>query len=393
MRAAVVVILSLVVGVALGSGMTWARYGGESSASAIKLHADPAPLPLPSAGAGIAGSPKVAVEETEHDFGPVESDSIVSHEFHFTNSGDAPLKLEAGGTTCQKCTIAEITKGELPPGASIPVTIRYTAGSATPQFRQSATILTNDPERPRVELTVSGSVTSILDVQPSQLVFSNLSVHEERTLEAKLVNHLTNSLSITDYELSDPSTRNHIDVQFRPMDAQALAEAEGKSGQVVAVTIRPGLPLGQYRQKLILTTDLPGQRKVEIEVAATISSDISLVGGGWDEEHGFVHIGPVNSQDGAKRNVLVLVRGPHRNDVQIKVGEVWPTFLRVTLGEKGSIGDGAVVKYPLSIEIPPGSPSANHLGSSVGKIARITLETTHPDATQVKVPVRFAVEE
>jgi hypothetical protein len=247
--------------------------------------------------------------------------------------------------------------------------------------------------RSRVELTVTGSITSIVSVEPSQLVFSNLSVHDERTLEAKLINHLTNSISITDYELSDPSTAKFIDVRFRPMDAETLARAEGRSGQIVAVTIRPGLPLGQYRQKLILTSDLPEQRKVELEVLATITSDISLVGGGWIDDNGFVHIGPVNSRDGARRNVLVLVRGPHRNDVQIKVGEVWPTFLRVTLGEKGTIGDGAVVKFPLSIEIPPGSPSANHLGSKVGKIARITLETTHPEAKQVKVPVRFAVEE
>jgi hypothetical protein len=359
----------------------------------MKLESDPAPLPLASDGNSTSGSPKVAVDETEHDFGPVESDSIISHDFEFTNQGTAPLKLEAGGTTCQKCTIAEITQGELPPGASVPVTIRYTAGAATPQFRQSATILTNDRERPRVELTVSGSITSILDIQPSQLVFGKLSVHEEQTLEAKLISHLTDSIAVTDYAWSDPSTDKHFDVRFQPLDADALAKAKGKSGQLVVVTIRPGLPLGQYRQKLTLTTDLPDQRSVELEVLATITSDISLVGGGWDEENGFLRIGPVSSRDGAKRNVLVLVRGPHRNDVRIKVGEVWPAFLRVTIGEKGKIGDGAVVKFPLSIEIPPGSPSANHLGSKVGKIARITLETTHPDARQVKVPVRFAVEE
>lgn len=393
MRALVVVVVSLGIGTALGTGLTWARYGGPSSASALIWKGEAASQPLPIANGGTGEAPKVVVDATEHDFGPVENDSIVSCEFQFTNQGTAPLKLEPGGTTCQKCTIAEITQSELSPGTSVPITIRYMAGAATPQFRQTATILTNDPERPRVELTISGSITSILTLEPTQLVFSKLSVHERQTLEAELVNHLTHSLAITDYRLSDPSTAQFLEVEFKPMDAAALKKAEGKSGQLVAVTILPGLPLGQYRQKLSLTTDLADKRTVELEVQATITSDISLVGGGWDDENGFVRIGTIGSRDGAKRNVLVLVRGPDRNDVQIRVGEVQPPFLKVSVGKPEPIGDGAVIKFPLTIEIPPGSPSANHLGSKVGKLAQIVLETTHPEAKQVKVPVRFATEE
>lgn len=391
MRAAIVVIISLGVGVALGSGLTWARYGGSSSESALAWKGEP--LPLPGSKSNISGTPKVTVDTVEHDFGAVQNDSVVTCEFRFSNQGTAPLTLEPGGTTCQKCTIAEISKSELPPGESVPITIRYMAGAATPQFRQTATILTNDPDRPRVELTISGSITSILTVEPAQLVFSKLSVHDQQTLDARLVNHLNGSLSITGYELSDPSTRQFIDVQFRPMDTAELARAEGKSGQIVSVTIRPGLPLGQYRQKLVLTTNVADQRTVELEVLATITSDISLVGGGWDEDNGFVRIGPVKSRDGATRNVLVLVRGPGRKDVQMKVSEVRPDFLRATVGQPEPIGDGAVIKFPVTIEIPPGSPSANHLGSKVGKLAQIILETTHADAKQIKIPIRFATEE
>jgi hypothetical protein len=79
--------------------------------------------------------------------------------------------------------------------------------------------------------------------------------------------------------------------------------------------------------------------------------------------------------------------------VQVSVGEVEPDFLRVTIGEKTEINQGAVVQFPLTIEIPPGSPYVNHLGSKLGKLAQIIIETTHPDAKQVKIPLRFAVEE
>lgn len=392
MRVFAVIIVSLALGASLGVGISWARYGSDTSASAIRLEVASGTLPVDSVPSDET-APKVAVDAEEFDFGAVENDSIVSHSFRFTNQGAAPLTLKAGGTTCQKCTIAEISKDTLQPGETVDVTVQYTAGTSTPKFRQSATILTNDPGRPRVELGVTGSITAILGVEPTQLVFSKLSVHDTRTLEVKLFNHLTDSLNVTNHEWSDKATEKFVELEIKPLDAEALGKVKAKSGRLVSVTIKPGLPLGTFRQKLTLTTDLPGNRAVEIEVLATIASDISLVGGGWDNEDGVVKVGPVVSKDGAKRTLLVLVRGPYRNDVQIKVGEVWPGFLKVNVGDKTSINDGAVVQFPLTVEIPPGSPSANHLGSKLGKLARITLETTHPEAKQVKVPVRFAIEE
>lgn len=392
MRVLAVIAVALCLGATLGVGISWARYGSDSSASAIRIE-DVSNVALPGAAPASDASPKVTVDSEEHDFGAVENDSVVSHSFRFTNSGAAPLTLKAGGTTCQKCTIAQISKETLQPGESVDVTVQYTAGPSTPKFRQSATILTNDPDRPRVELGVTGSITAILDVDPTQLVFSKLSVHDTRTLDIKLVNHLTDTLTITGHEWSDKATEEFVELQIKPLDEEALKKGNGKSGQLVSVTIKPGLPLGTFRQKLTLNTDLPGNRSVEVEVQATIASDISLVGGGWDSEDGVLKLGPVVSKEGAKRTLLVLVRGPHRNDVQIRIGEVWPDFMKVSVGEKSSINDGAIVQFPLTIEIPPGSPSANHLGSKLGKLARIVLDTTHPEATQVKVPVRFAIEE
>ncbi len=391
MRAFLVAAVSLVLGASSGMGISLARYGSSTSADALRAPAssDESP-PTAFSSAAVA---KVSVDQDEFDFGAVENGSSLSHKFRITNVGSAPLTLNAGGTTCQKCTIAEISKDTLAPGDTVEVDVQYHAAGSTPKFRQSATILTNDPQRPRVELSVTGSITSIFELKPQQLVFSKLSVHEARTLGARLLNHITDSVNVVRHEWSDRTTEKFVEVQFMPLDAKALQEEGAKSGQLVSVTIQPGLPLGTFRQRLKLITDLPDNRAVELEVSATITSDISFVGGGWKDEEGFLRIGSVTREDGARRTVLVLIHGPFRDDVQLTVGEILPSFLKVTIGEKSTINNGAVVQYPLTIEIPPGSPSVNHLGSKLGNLARVTLETTHPDARQVRLPVRFAVED
>ena len=50
-------------------------------------------------------------------------------------------------------------------------------------------------------------------------------------------------------------------------------------------------------------------------------------------------------------------------------------------------------KPPLFVQIPKGSPPVNCFGSDQGKLGQIVLETNHPRMPQLRIPVRFLVEE
>ena len=69
-----------------------------------------------------------------------------------------------------------------------------------------------------------------------------------------------------------------------------------------------------------------------------------------------------------------------------------PSVLKVSLGQPSEINNGAVVADAVMIDIPPGSPPVNHLGSEQGKLGEIILETTHPQVPKLRILVRFAVE-
>jgi hypothetical protein len=163
-------------------------------------------------------------------------------------------------------------------------------------------------------------------------------------------------------------------------------------GYTVSVTVKPGLPLGPFRQKLTLTTDVAGAQVLQIPIEGTVTSDISISGPGWDREHGVLMLGIVRSSEGLRRNLSVLVHGEHRHNVRVSVASCKPELLHASLGEPADVNGGAVVRIPLLIEIAPGAPDANYLGSP-GKLGEIILETTHPEAKQVRMMVQLAVEQ
>lgn len=66
------------------------------------------------------------------------------HEFVLTNRGNYVLVLQKGGTSCMKCTIADLPKSHLQPGESVAVGVQYHAAVPNGPFRQTAIILTND---------------------------------------------------------------------------------------------------------------------------------------------------------------------------------------------------------------------------------------------------------
>src|SRR5688572_997450 len=111
-------VVSAMLGLALGVGITWAELGAFShTPPGIGLDdgaTDPATAenkPLPRA---------VLVGSDTFQFGVMEQDTSRWHEFEIRNEGDAPLKLIKRSTTC-KCTMSELNKEDLAPGESTKV--------------------------------------------------------------------------------------------------------------------------------------------------------------------------------------------------------------------------------------------------------------------------------
>ncbi|OEK08882.1 hypothetical protein A8C32_01005 [Flavivirga aquatica] len=92
--------------------------------------------------AGSSKLPVLKFEETEHDFGEIESKTPVETTFKYTNVGDAPLVITNIGTTCG-CTVPQNWSREpLAPGDTGEFSVKYN-GSGSGKVTKQITVTAN----------------------------------------------------------------------------------------------------------------------------------------------------------------------------------------------------------------------------------------------------------
>ena len=98
--------------------------------------------------------------ETSHDFGAInEADGEVHYDFHFTNTGNAPLVIKQVITGCG-CTSAKWSEKPYAPGDKGVIRVSYhPEGRKMEKFSQVTEVFTNLPNP--ATLTISGSVTLV----------------------------------------------------------------------------------------------------------------------------------------------------------------------------------------------------------------------------------------
>ncbi len=391
MKTSVVVGIAIILGLGVGVGsavvrLERTRWDGISAVP----KADQAPASIPE-----GPHPSAIVDNDKHDFGALDSHATGRHAFVIRNTGEAILKLTRGDTTC-KCTASLLGESgdaaEVHPGESTEVTLEWKGKGFMGPFHQSATIHTNDPEHPRLTLSITGRIVSAVSISPTNLVLSGVSADEGATGELRLYGYQDKPLKITSHEITDQSTADKFSVDYEPLSPEEVAEEQdAKSGFRIQITLKPGLPLGAFQQKIVIHTDAEDAPTVDVPIQGTISSEISIIGAGWSEERQVLSLGPISSRAGLARTLRMLVRGPDRKDVKVEPLSATPDLVKVEVGEPTEWQGGQVVQIPLTIRIPQGSPPANYLVTDKEHPAEIVIGTTHPKAKQLRILLRFAV--
>jgi hypothetical protein len=384
-RLLLILVLAAAVGIAAGYELAeWrlarARWDGRPS-----LVPEPEKPPLPKPG---DPAPKAVIHGTEYKFGTMGSSEERTHEFVFGNTGAAPLLLKVGSTSC-RCTKSELEKTEVPPGGTSKFTLRWKAREMTGPFRQSAMVYTNDPTRPEVTLVVSGEITVPVRAEPEELMFTHLPTGRPATGEVRVWCTLPEpALQIPDFTLSDKQIAQFFEIRFLPLSPEQLrSDPRARSGVLIRVTVKPGLPQGQFQQTMLLRTNLVSDPALTIPIKGIVEEGVVIAGLGWDASTATLDLGKVPGDEGTERTLMVTVPGPQPEDVEVV--RTSPESLRAKLGKV--VRDKNGTKTPLIIQIPKGSQSASHLGSGQGELGEVVLKTHHPQTSELRILVRFAV--
>lgn len=138
-------------------GLVWGALGAEE---APKDAAKPA-----------AGKPKIKFDQTVFDFGKTSQVDRVSGTFTFQNVGDAVLKLGKPTTSCG-CTVAGVKPDTLQPGEKGELNFTLNLGRSRAVIQKNITVDSNDPETPKVTLTVKADYTPLYQISPVSYYFN-----------------------------------------------------------------------------------------------------------------------------------------------------------------------------------------------------------------------------
>jgi len=380
MRAVLIAVAAAVLGVVAAWGATKVEFRRPESPLAI------AKTPVKP------GHPRVEVEGGKtFDFGVMEVYTTKKHTFVIRNVGAAPLTLTKGHTTC-KCTISDVSGEPVPPGESREVHLEWTPKSTDQVFQQTAEINTNDPDHNPVQLIIRGQVRESVRVEPSAVQLGQFSSSDDHTFEVKVWNYRELPWQLKGYTCVRSETADHFSLEARDMTPQELGEGEGAAGgQVLRLVVKAGLPLGNVQQTLRIEHNYEERGAIDLDVVGKVVGDITTLGRDYDFEHDFVELGNVPAQHGKKSSLFLVVKGAHRDDVKITLKSVDPaSSLKVEVGKPTGQG-GRAVLWPINLEIPAGAEPVNRLGSELGRLARVEVETTHPDIPLFTLKIRFAV--
>jgi len=353
----------------------------------------------PNAPPTTGPAPVVDAPETRFAFGTVGVGAEGSHEFVIRNTGDAPLELTRGATSCT-CTVSDFEESEggssgarvVPPGGSTKLKVQWRGKGDGGPFRQQASVSTNDPRRPQVAFVVEGTVVPTYKVSPAVITLPKLSAGSGASAAVRVVTFGKEPPTIASLTARDEKTAPFFSLASRPLSTEEFSRESGATGGFeVSADVRAGLPLGALRQTIQVVWRMPDEVTLEIPVEGSVTGDLALAGAAWDSSNELLSLGTVSSRTGSQTSLFLTAKGPHRADVRPVVREVVPDSIEVVVGEGKPVGSGNVIRFPLTITIPPGSGPANHMGSSQAPTGRIVLDTGHPESATLTIPVRVTI--
>jgi hypothetical protein len=214
-------------------------------------------LPAVSADDGV---PRVVVAERSHDFGRVSRGTLVTKSFVIRNAGTAPLAIEGMqfSTPGMRARVAS----SIAPGASAELRVEWDTQQYTRDAEGEALLVLNDPEMPRLVLTMTGFVVSPIEVEPVPAFYLSQFQGESSAQTVTIRNNRERPLRITGTE--------------RQGNGFAIVVETVDPGRVYAVTgtADANLAPGEYHESALVFTDDPERPKIRLDVNILVKREI-----------------------------------------------------------------------------------------------------------------------
>jgi hypothetical protein len=283
------------------------------------------------------------------------------------------------------------------------VKMQWEAQETGSSFAQSARLRTNDPQAIEVALRIAGAIVDTIALEPSAWTVGDVASGEPIVLTATAFNHGQTPLELTSASWLDSAVEELSDVQVTPRSVDPQRDGlHGVATQAfdIRATIAPGLGQGALQHQLRLrfgpAAEARGEeeRVTQIPLHGQLVGALSLVGGsqlsGRQGGNYRLRLGDVPAGKGKSTTIHVTLRGEHRDEAILQIGEVTPPeVLEAELGEPTQRGTMTV--YPLVVRVREDAPDAARLGNSEEDFGTVWIESDRPEVAPLRLRVTFQV--
>ncbi|EAQ79084.1 DUF1573 domain-containing protein [Blastopirellula marina] len=321
--------------------------------------------------------PQVEAERTEYNFGSMERFESSSHTFKIRNIGDAPLRLEVGDSSCS-CTLAGLEESDVPPGEKTHIKLEWTLKFKEGPFRQSATILTNDPSRPEIQFAVEGIIEEAVKIVPRELVLSGISAGEP---VSRMIEIIPAAFEIGDVIIEDESS-------IHPLTVRLLPRTDQNKNFRLAVNVPDTLPSGHFQKALNILISPADPEKKSIRRTLKIAGNLT---GGYVvlspnmRKDGIYEIPPINKKGSHEYHAIIRIRDSEKK-LKIKSLKCRPEFVTAKLEPQPETSIKGL--YKLTMTVSPDAPNGVYRGTGGGDVI---IQLDHPRIERIRFYLECAI--
>lgn len=217
-------------------------------------------LLLPAA--GLAGGPKLVVEDADFGFGQVFQGAKVEHTFRFRNAGEAPLTVEKVRSSCG-CTAALLSATLIPPGGTGEIRTTFDSGRFRGAVMKTIYLHVNDPVQPVAQFHLRGTVKPELVVEPEQVDLGRLAPGQAAEVRVTLTNQGEQAISLSPPETTGPELQAEL---------ASMQLAAGKSVQLV-VRAKPREGKARLSGYVMIKTSSPRVPELRLPVYGSVAEN------------------------------------------------------------------------------------------------------------------------
>lgn len=236
---------------------------------AQKAPAAKAPVAKASASKSLAAAPKIEISPETKDAGTVAKGQMVEATFVVKNSGGSDLIISDARPSCG-CTVASFDK-IIKPGQEGKIHSSVDTKSFSGPISKSVLVVSNDPDRPQMNLFIKAMVKPFVDVLPQAFVRFSVIKGDNSTQDVILLSE-EKGFRPTVAETSQPYVKAEI------LPAGDKDKIPGRTGDQykLHINVTADAPEGLLNAPIRIATGVTQQPTVEIPVSGIVRPRVSV---------------------------------------------------------------------------------------------------------------------